>query len=329
MVPSRAEITTAADLIAGRIRRTPVIDYAVDAMTVQLKLELLQHAGSFKPRGAFATVLAALARRERPQRLVAASGGNHGLAVAHVGQVLGIPTEIYVPATAPSIKVAAIRSRGAEVRLVGDGYAEALAASADRAAEPGSLSVHAYDAATTVTGQGTIALELDQQGGFDTVVVAVGGGGLIGGIAAWCAGAGIGVHGGGRQRVVGVEPVDCPTLHTALDAGEPVDVAVSGVAVDALGARRLGSIAFDAVRAAHGESVLVDDAAIVAARQRLWDDLRIAAEPAGAAALAALTTGGYRPEPDERVTVIVCGGNADPSDLGHQRRPARRSTAGS
>ena len=306
VVPDRAAISAAAALIAGRVRRTPVVDYDVAGVSVLLKLELLQHAGSFKPRGAFTTVLSVLATGERPTRLVAASGGNHGLAVAHVGQALGIPAEIYVPATAPMIKVAAIRAKGAVVRQVGAGYSEALAASADRAAEAGSLALHAYDALPTVAGQGTLALELDEQADVDTILVAVGGGGLIGGIAAW---------GTGRQRVIAVEPASCPTLHAALDAGGPVDVAVSGVAVDALGARRLGAISYAAVRAAAVESVLVDDADITAARHTLWDDLRLAAEPAGATALAALTTGAYRPAPGERVAVIVCGANADPSDL--------------
>jgi len=306
-VPTRSDITAAAERIAGRVRRTPVIDYQVAGRTVVLKLELLQHAGSFKPRGAFTTVLSVLAAGHRPVRLVAASGGNHGLAVAHVGQDLGIPTEIFVPAAAPVIKVEAIRSRGAQVRTVGAGYAEALLASAERSAEPGSLSVHAYDAVPTVTGQGTLARELADQAEVDTVLVAVGGGGLIGGIAAWTA---------GRQRVVGVEPRSCPTLHAALAAGAPVDVDVSGLAVDALGARRLGGIAFAAVRAAGVESVLVDDPDIVEARRLLWRDLRIAAEPAGATAVAALLSGAYRPAPQERVAVIICGANADPSDLG-------------
>lgn len=306
VVPDRAAIRAAAALIAGRVRRTPVMTYEVADISVVLKLELLQHAGSFKPRGAFTTVLSALAAGERPARLVAASGGNHGLAVAHVGHALGIPTEIYVPASAPLIKVAAIRAKGAVVRQIGDGYADALAASAERAAETGSLALHAYDAALTVAGQGTLALELVEQAEVDTVLVAVGGGGLIGGIAAWCT---------GRQRVIAVEPVTCPTLHAAFAAGGPVDVTVSGVAADALGAQRLGAISYAAVRAAGVESVLVDDADITAARRTLWDDLRLATEPAGATALAALTTGAYRPAPGERVAVIVCGANADPSDL--------------
>lgn len=307
IVPDREQITAAAALIRAQVRRTPVVQYEIAGRSVLLKLELLQHAGSFKPRGAFTTVLSALADGVRPDRLVAASGGNHGLAVAHVGRAVGIPTEIFVPAAAPAVKVAAIRARGAVVRLVGAGYAEALLASAERSAERGSLSVHAYDAVPTVTGQGTVALELGQQAEVDTVVVAVGGGGLIGGIAAWCA---------GRQQVVGVEPGSCPTMHQALAAGQPVDVAVSGVAVDALGASRFGSIAYDAVWAAGVRSVLVEDADIVAARRQLWQDLRIAAEPAGAAALAALISGAYQPRSGERVAVIICGGNADPGDLG-------------
>jgi threonine dehydratase len=306
MVPSPADIEEAAGRIAGLVRTTPVVDYAyAKGRVAALKLELFQHAGSFKPRGAFTTVLSAA---ERPQRLVAASGGNHGLAVAHVGAVLGIPTEIHVPTTAPAVKVGGIRGRGAEVVQTGDKYADALTASQDAARQAGVLAVHAYDALGTVTGQGTVGREIELQvPDVDTVLVAVGGGGLIGGICAWFS---------GRARIVAVEPATCPTLHEALRAGEPVTVSVGGVAADALGASRIGDIGFAAARAAGVQSVLVDETAIVEARSALWHDLRIAAEPAGATALAALRTGAYEPREDETVCVVVCGGNADPADLG-------------
>lgn len=300
-VPTRADIEAAADLIGPYIRRTPVIDYELSSgANVMLKLELLQHAGSFKPRGAFTTVLSA---PERPQRLVAASGGNHGLAVAYVGRRLGIPTEIFVPTTAPVVKVDAIRATGAVARLVGDSYAQAYAASLVPAAEDGTLAVHAYDRIGTVTGQGTLGSEIEQQlPEVDTVLVAVGGGGLIGGIASWFA---------RRTAVVAVEPAACPTLHAALEAGAPVPVSVGGVAVDSLGAPQIGDIGFAACRAAAVRSVMVDDDSITQARRALWRDLRLAAEPGGATALAALLTGAYRPAEGERVCVVVCGGNAD------------------
>lgn len=301
--PTRADIGAAAAAIAPYVRRTPVLDVRLDRRRVTLKLELLQHAGSFKPRGAFATVLAAPGP---PRRLVAASGGNHGLAVAHVGATLGIPAEIFVPETAPVVKVEGLRSRGAQVHLVGTTYAEAYADSLRLADEPGSLALHAYDAPLTLAGQGTLAAELEEQAGaVDTVLVAVGGGGLAGGIASWYAGSG--------TRIVAVEPVGCPTLHDALAAGQPVDVTPGGLGADSLGASRIGELGFASLRDAH--SVLVDSGAIVGARRRLWDETRLVAEPGGAAALAALLSGAYVPEEGERVAVVVCGGNTDPSDL--------------
>lgn len=303
-VPTRDDIARAAVAIAPHVRRTPVVEVGYDAgRSVHLKLELLQHAGSFKPRGAFATVLAA---PTPPARLVAASGGNHGLAVAHVGRSLGIPAEIFVPTTAPAVKVEGLRARGARVHLVGTTFAEAYAASLEVAGAPGSLALHAYDAPGTVVGQGTLGAELEADvPGLDTVVVAVGGGGLAGGVAAWFAGT--------PTRVVAVEPTGCPTLHEALAAGEPVDVAPAGVAADSLGASRIGAIGFAALHDA--TSVLVDDDAILDARRWLWRELRLVAEPGGAAAMAALLSGAYVPAPDERVAVVVCGGNTDPADL--------------
>lgn len=303
-VPSRDDIARAAVAIAPHVRRTPVVEIGYGAGSrTHLKLELLQHAGSFKPRGAFTTVLAAPAR---PERLVAASGGNHGLAVAHVGRSLGIPAEIFVPVSAPVVKVDGLRALGAQVHLVGATFAEAYAASLEVAGAPGSLALHAYDAPGTVTGQGTLAVELEQDlPDLDTVVVAVGGGGLAGGVAAWFAGT--------STRVVAVEPTGCPTLHEALAAGAPVDVAPSGVAADSLGASRIGAIGFAALRDA--TSVLVDGADVVEARRWLWRETRLLAEPGGAAAMAALLSGAYVPAPDERVAVVVCGGNSDPADL--------------
>jgi len=269
-----------------------------------LKLEHLQHAGSFKPRGAFATVLS---EPERPTRLVAASGGNHGLAVAHVGAALGIPTEIFVPEIASPVKISGIRGLGAAVRIGGANYAAALEASREEAAAPGTLAIHAYDAPYTLAGQGTVALELEEQApDLDSVVVAVGGGGLIGGIASWYA---------GRARIVAVEPVECPALHDALEAGHPVDAPVGGLAADALGATRVGRIGLNACQSAGVESVLVTDEAITEARLALWQDLRVVVEPAGATALAALRSGVVRPSAGERVGVILCGANTDPSDL--------------
>ena len=297
-VPTRDDITTAAGRIGGLVRRTPVVD--LDGVT--LKLEMLQHAGSFKPRGAFNTVLAQPAP---PARLVAASGGNHGLAVAHVGATLGIPTDVFVPEIAAPVKVAAIRARGATVHQGGADYAAALAASESMATEDGVLPVHAYDAPLTLAGQGTVALELSEQASdLDVVLVAVGGGGLIGGIAAWYAGTG--------TRVVAVEPELCPALHDALAAGEPVPAPVGGIAADALGASQVGLLGFAA--AWEAVSVLVSDEDIAAARRTLWHELRLAVEPAGATAYAALQTGAVDVR-DQRVGVIVCGANTDPSDL--------------
>ncbi len=304
-VPTRSDIEAAAVLISGRVRRTPVVEleYA-PGRTATLKLELLQHAGSFKPRGAFTSVLSC---PTAPERVVAASGGNHGLAVAHVGHAIGIPTDIFVPESAPAVKVAGIRARGARVHLAGKSYGEAHRASVEFAQETGAFEVSAYDSSATVTGQGTLGRELEAQvPDADSILVAVGGGGLLGGVAAWWS---------GRARLVGVEPQGCPTLHAALAAGEPVDVEVGGLASDSLGASRIGSIGFAACARAEARSLLVAPEEIVRARELLWHELRVAAEPGGAVALAALLAGAYLPDEDERVVVIVCGGNADPSDL--------------
>ncbi|MGB3257327.1 MAG: threonine/serine dehydratase [Ornithinimicrobium sp.] len=302
--PTRDDISAAKGMIRSRVRRTPVMDLELDSgVVVTLKLELFQHTGSFKPRGAFTCVLS---QPELPSTLVAASGGNHGLAVAHVGQVFGIPTEIFVPRTAPRVKVERLDALGATVHQVGQRYAEALEASLDLAEAPGALAIHAYDTVPTLTGQGTVAAELDEQTEADTVFVAVGGGGLIGGMASWW---------GSSKGIIAVEPQSCPAMHHALEAGRPVPVEPSGVAADSLGASQIGALGFAAVRAASGESVLVSDDDIRQARQWLWRAARIAAEPGGVTALAALTSGAYVPSDGERITVVVCGANADPGDL--------------
>ncbi|HET6967784.1 MAG TPA: threonine/serine dehydratase [Ornithinibacter sp.] len=303
-VVTRDDVIAAAGLVRHRVRRTPVLEVELPGgRPVVLKLELLQHTGSFKPRGAFTTVLSA---SRRPELLVAASGGNHGLAVAHVGRELGIPARVVVPGTAPDIKVRRLRALGADVVQVGTTYAEALAESAEAAARPGALAIHAYDGPGTVAGQGTVGLELEEDARPDTVLVAVGGGGLMGGVATWF---------DGRAHVVAVEPRTTNALHEALRAGHPVATTPTGVAADSLGASTIGDIAFEVARRTGVESVLVDDAAIVDARRWLWREVRVAAEPGGAAALAALLSGSYVPGDGERVAVIVCGANADPATL--------------
>jgi threonine dehydratase len=272
---------------------------------------LLQHTGSFKPRGAFNRMLAA----EVPESgVIAASGGNFGLAVAYAAHELGYRAEVFVPETSPPVKARRIRELGAEVRVIPGFYDEALEASRGRAEETGGLVMHAFDQPEVVAGQGTIAAELsDQVPGADTVLAAVGGGGLISGVAAWYE---------GRTRVVGVEPDQCPTMSEALRAGRPIAVDVGGVAADSLGTRRAGDIAF-AIASRYVEHVLlVTDEAIRDAQRRLWELARVIAEPGGAAALAVLTSGRYRPDPGERVVVLVCGANTDPGWFAETPQPA-------
>ncbi len=304
----RDEIEAAAERITPYIRRTPTISLAAGDLgldfPVTLKLECLQHTGSFKARGAFNRLLA----NDVPAAGVnAASGGNHGIAVAYAARELGYQADIFVPEISSPVKIARLRDYGAQVNIVGQNYAEALAASEARVATIGALVVHAYDQTEAVAGQGTTARELEEQEGtFDTILVAVGGGGFIGGIAAWHQ---------GRTRIVGVEPKLAPTLPEARDAGAPGDVEVGGIAADALGAKRIGSYAFQIAEAYIERLALVDDNAIRAAQLRLWRDLRVVVEPAGAATMAALTSGIYRPEKGERVAVLVCGSNTDPAHL--------------
>ncbi|WP_308198347.1 threonine/serine dehydratase [Actinomadura terrae] len=320
----RSDVEAAAERVTGRIRRTPLMPVAAAALLpgedagresdreggrAWLKLELTQHTGSFKARGAFNHILAAREAGRLPAAgVVAASGGNAGLAFAYAAARAGVPAEVFVPETAPAVKVAGLRALGASVVQVGTRYAEAQEAAAKRAADTGALACHAYDQPDVCAGQGTLGLEVLKQAGgeVDTVLLAVGGGGLMAGVAAAL---------DGHARVVGVEPENCPTLHRALAAGEPVDVAVSGVAADSLGATRLGGIAHDVAARTGVRSVLVSDDAIVEARRLLWREYRLAVEHGTAAAVAALRTGAYRPAPGERVVVVLCGANTDPSDL--------------
>jgi len=301
------DVNAAARRIAGRVRRTPLLPPSAND-GVWLKLEFLQHCGVFKTRGAFNRQLAALETGEiGPAGIVVASGGNAGLAQAYVAQQLGIRATVFVPEAAPAVKVERIRAFGAEVRQVGSEYAEAYEAAVAFGGQTGAAFAHAYDQPEVVAGAGTIGAEiLEDEPSIDTIVVAVGGGGLYAGIAAAAF---------GRARIVAVEPERCPTLHRAMAAGEPVDVAVSGVAADSLGARRIGDLAFAAQAAEPPVSVLVTDDEIVEARSRLWSDYRVPSEFGAAAAYAALTSGRYVPELGERVAVLVCGANTDPSTL--------------
>jgi threonine dehydratase len=295
------DVRAAAKRIDGRVRRTPVLAAGPDRW---FKLEFTQHAGSFKTRGMMNQILAG---DVSAAGLVAASGGNAGLAAAYAARELGHPVEVFVPVTAPAVKVAKLGKLGARVVQEGREYAEAYAAAVVRAAETGARFCHAYDDPAMVAGNGTIGLELlEQLPEFDTVLVAVGGGGLLAGLIAGLP---------GNVRICAVEPVTSRALHAALEAGEPVDVPVSGVAADSLGARRIGDIAFGLARTAKIDSLLVDDAAIVEARRRLWDEYRIVVEHGTAAAQAALVSGVYRPAPGERVVVLLCGANTDPTDL--------------
>lgn len=301
----RAEIEAAAGRIAGHVLRTPVLTADVGAgLPVELKLEQIQHTGSFKTRGAFNTLLS---RPVPAAGVVAASGGNHGAAVAYAARRLGHPAHIFVPEIAGPSKIALIRGTGADLTVVPGSYQNALEAARAHEAATGAMQIHAYDAPETLAGQGTVMREWEGQGlGADTVLIAVGGGGLIGGALAWLQ---------GRRKIVAVEPELAPTLHRALSEGPEAEVEVGGVAANALGARRIGALCHG-LATRHGvSSVLVADAAILEARDRLWRGLRQLVEPAGATALAALISGAYLPEPGERVAVLICGANAAPDPL--------------
>ena len=305
-----ASIEAAYPLIRPYIRETPVIevaaaDFGLGGAPIVFKLEFLQVSGTFKARGAFYSLLT---QSEPGQGVVAASGGNHGVAVAYAAHQLGRPAHIFVPEISSSAKIAKIRSHGATVHIGGATYAEAFAASEAYLATSRDIQIHAYDQPGTLIGQGTVALELQQQvPAAETVLVAVGGGGLIGGMAAFYTGA---------ARLIGVESEGAPTFHRALEAGVPVDVEVTGVAADSLGAKRLGALAFPILRQFGVASVLVTDAEIVAAQQALWDVLRVVVEPGGATAFGALLAGRYRPEPDEQVAVLLCGANTSAVQFG-------------
>ncbi|HEY1930899.1 MAG TPA: threonine/serine dehydratase [Acetobacteraceae bacterium] len=306
---SRADIAAAALRIHSHVRHTPVLRVAGGefgaSLPIALKLELLQHTGSFKPRGAFNRLLST----DLPAGgVIAASGGNHGAAVAYAARALGVRAEIFVPVLTPPAKVARIASYDARVVQTGETYAEALLASRARQAETGALEVHAYDHADVLAGQGTVAREFEADAPELThVLVAAGGGGLIGGMAAWYA---------GSAQVIGVEPESCPALHDALRAGKPVDAPVSGVAADSLGARQVGTQMFAVAQRFIAAALLVTDAAIVAAQRALWEHCRIVAEPGGATALAALISGACVLPVGARVGVLVCGGNTDPAKVG-------------
>jgi threonine dehydratase len=299
----RHDIQHVHALIAPYIRRTPTMDIdgadiGVPEHRITMKLELMQRAGSFKTRGAFANLLT----RDVPRAgVVAASGGNHGAAVAFAARTLKIPAKIFVPTVSSPAKIARIRSYGADLVVGGDRYADAFAASETWAANSGALPVHAFDQPETLLGQGTLGLELAEQApDLDTVLVAVGGGGLIGGIAAWYAGA---------IRVIGVEPEGAPTLFDAFKAGRPVDAPAGSIAADSLAPRRVGELMFPIARAHVERVVLVSDAAIRKAQQTMWEAVRVVAEPGGAAAFAALQSRAYQPAAGERIGIVVSGGN--------------------
>ena len=300
----RSDISRVHGIIAPYIRRTPVLhasggDGGLDPFPLTLKLEFMQHGGSFKARGAFANLLT---RPIPPSGVAAASGGNHGVAVAYAAMRLGIPAKIFVPTVAAPAKVARIRAYGADVVVTGERYADALEASERYVAQSRAMAIHAYDQTETLLGQGTLGRELaDQVPGATTVLMAVGGGGLIGGVAAWYAGRGL--------RVVGVEPVEAPTLTEALKAGRPVDAPAGGVAADSLAPRRVGDLMFPIAQRHVDRVVLVEDEDIVRAQGVLWDVFRLAVEPGGAAAFAAILSGRYRPSSDEHVVVVLCGAN--------------------
>ena len=305
---TRSEIAAAARRVAPHIRHSPVIEIDGRSLSlgfpVRLKLELLQHSGSFKPRGAFNRMMNAIIPGAG---VIAASGGNHGAAVAYAARALGANAEIFVPAATPATKVNRIAGYGARVVQGGEAYADALAASHARQAETGALEVHAYDHEDVIAGQGTVGREFEMDAPDLThILVATGGGGLIGGVAAWYA---------GSVEVVSVEPEGCPTLHTALRAGRPVDCPASGLAADALGARQAGALMFPIATAFVTKAVLVTDGSIAAAQRLLWEQTRLIAEPGGATALAALTSGRFTPPPGARVGVVVCGGNTDPGKV--------------
>ncbi len=305
------KINAAAGALASVafVRETPLMKlpgraFGVDCAEVWLKLEHLQVGGSFKARGMMNRLLS----NEIPTSgVIVASGGNAGIATAAAAQALGVKCEVFLPTVSSQAKRDRLASLGATVVVKGDVYAEALQACMDRQRETGALLTHAYDQPEVVTGAGTLAREIEQQGGIPgSVLVSVGGGGLIAGVASWFE---------SRSCVVALEPELAPTLNAARTAGEPVDVQVSGIAADSLGARRIGAIAWDVTQKHVKDSLLLSDASIRAAQLWLWKEMKLAVEPAAALPLAALQTGIYQPRTDERVCLIICGANLDPATL--------------
>jgi threonine dehydratase len=306
---SAQQIRANYEVIAPHIRRTPVIevdgdDFGVSIPRLSLKLESLQHAGSFKARGAFTNLLT----RKLPEAgVVAASGGNHGAAVAFAAMKREVRAKIFVPSIASAAKIRQITDYGANLVVAGERYADALGASEAWVASSGAMPIHAFDQIETLLGQGTVGLELESQAGnLTTLLLAVGGGGLIAGISSWYE---------GRIKIVGVEPEQAPTLTRALEAGRPVDAEAGGIAADSLAPRRVGELVFPIIQRYVQKTVLVSDDAIRDAQRRLWQTLRVVAEPGGAAALAALTSGCYVPDPSERVGVLICGANTTAVDF--------------
>ena len=300
MTVTRTTIAEAASRIAPFIRTTPVMDIALPGIEkpVCLKLELFQHTGSFKPRGAFTNLVGA---KIPSTGVAAASGGNHGAAVAYAAKILGIKARIFVPTLSSPAKVARIAGYGATIVQQGANYQEALALCQDYVRESGAMNIHAYDMETTLAGQGTLGRELEEQApDLDRILVAVGGGGLIGGIAGWYQ---------TKSKVIGVEPETCNCLHAALAAGHPVTIKPSGLATDSLGASAAGSLMFPIAQKFVAHVALVTDEEIRNAQRWLWTYAQIITEPGGAAAFAALLSGSYKPAKGERVGVIVCGAN--------------------
>src|SRR5713226_1478265 len=306
---TRDRIIAAHQLIRPHIRRTPLVevageDFGLGPIHLLFKLELLQLSGSFKARGAFTNLLT---RTIPAAGVVAASGGNHGAAIAFAAMKLGKPARIFVPTVCSPEKIDRIRGYGANLVITGERYADALAASEAWVAETGALRIHAYDQIETLLGQGTVGLELEEQApNLDTLLVAVGGGGLIGGVAAWYS---------GHIKIIGVEPEAAPTLTRALQAGHPVDSPAGGIAADSLAPKRVGELMFPIAQTYVQSVLLVSDRAIQQAQEALWKVLRVVAEPGGAAAFAALLSRRYQPKTGERVGVLVCGGNTSAVDF--------------
>ncbi len=299
----RQRISAVEKIIRPHVRRTPVIavdapDFRLDSISLICKLEFLQHAGSFKARGAFTHLLT---REVPPAGVVAASGGNHGVAVAFAAMKLGVPAKIFVPTVASPEKIERIRGYGAGLVITGERYADALAASEAWAAHSGAMQIHAYNQLETLLGQGTVGLEFEEQcPELDTLLVSVGGGGLIGGVAAWYR---------GKIKIIGVEPEAAPTLSNALRAGRPVDSPAGGIAADSLAPKRVGELMFPIAQKYVDRVLLVADKEIAQAQEALWTVLRVVTEPGGAAAFAALLSRRYQPKPQERVGILLCGAN--------------------